>query len=59
MRPEAGALRMLSTTRAKAKMFEFRVPRKIISNCRGTPTSYSRSRLVSLETRLPLLLTDC
>jgi hypothetical protein len=26
MRPEAGALRMLSTTRAKAKMFEFRVP---------------------------------
>jgi hypothetical protein len=26
MRPEAGALRVLSTTRAKAKMFEFRVP---------------------------------
>jgi helicase len=26
MRPEAGALRILSTTRAKAKMFEFRVP---------------------------------
>ena len=26
MRPEAGALRVLSTTRAKAKMFEFQVP---------------------------------
>jgi hypothetical protein len=26
MRPEAGALHVLSTTRAKAKMFEFRVP---------------------------------
>ena len=26
MRPEAGALRVLSNTRAKAKMFEFQVP---------------------------------
>ena len=26
MRPEASALRVLSTTRAKAKMFEFQVP---------------------------------
>ena len=26
MRPEAGALHVLSTTRAKAKMFEFQVP---------------------------------